>query len=154
VRRGWRFRTFVTGRADFVRIWSRLKTPGRRVPRGCRVKPALIGTSPDLEEAGAGRNGNCETRRVMRRRIGEWLLSAGVVALLLVAILVIYDPVREDVSRRVLTRPSAELSTVVQRTRNQAEHVAAAAREQFRTHSELAVFAIAAAVLFGFMLRT
>jgi hypothetical protein len=30
----------------------------------------------------------------MRRRIGEWLLSAGVVALLLVAILVIYDPVR------------------------------------------------------------
>ena len=90
----------------------------------------------------------------MRRRIGEWLLSAGTVALLLGALLVIYAPVRDDVSRRVMTKPSGELSSVVHRMRSQTEYAAAVAREQVRSHSELAVFAIAAVVLFGFMLRT
>ena len=36
----------------------------------------------------------------MRRRIGEWLLSAAAVALLLLIILVIYKPVRDDLTRK------------------------------------------------------
>jgi hypothetical protein len=89
----------------------------------------------------------------MRRRIGEWLLSAGAVALLLLALVVIYAPVRED-ARRVMSRPSAEVSSVVQRVRYHAGNGAAMAREQYRSKTELVLFGIAAVVLFGFMLRT
>jgi len=89
----------------------------------------------------------------MRRRIGEWLLSVGTVAVLLLILLVIYDPIREDVTRRV-TKPSAELSSVVHRVSYQVNSFAALGLETSRSHTELVVFAIAAVVLLGFMLRT
>jgi hypothetical protein len=91
--------------------------------------------------------------RVMRRRIGEWLLSAGTIVVLLLILLVIYNPIREDVSRRV-TKPSAEISSLVHRVGYQVDAFAALALETSRTHSELVVFAVAAVVLLGFMLRT
>jgi hypothetical protein len=90
----------------------------------------------------------------MRRSIGEWLLSAVTVALVLLALTFIYDPVRDDVARRVITKPSAEISSVVSTVRHKTEAVASMARETARSHSELTVFAIAAVVLLGFMLRT
>jgi len=90
---------------------------------------------------------------VMRRRIGEWLLSAGALALLLLILLVIYKPMRDDVSQRVMTNPSGEISSVMHQARNQADRIAAIAFEESRSHSELVVFGIAAVVLFGFMLR-
>jgi hypothetical protein len=90
----------------------------------------------------------------MRRSIGEWLLSAATVTLVLLALLFIYDPVRDDITRRVMTKPSAEISTVVSRVRHQTEIVASMARETARSNSELTVFAIAAVVLLGFMLRS
>lgn len=90
---------------------------------------------------------------VMRRRIGEWLLSAAAVAVLLLIILVIYKPVRDDVSHGLMTKSSSELTSVVYQARNSTQRVAAVALEQSRSHSELVVFAIAAVVLFGFMLR-
>ena len=90
----------------------------------------------------------------MRRSIGEWLLSAATVTLVLLALLFIYDPVRDDVTRRVMTKPSAEISTVVSRVRHQTELAAAMARETARSNSELTFFAVAAVVLLGFMLRS
>ena len=90
----------------------------------------------------------------MRRSIGEWLLSAATVTLVLLALLFIYDPVRDDITRRVMTKPSTEISTVVSRVRHQTEMVASMARETARSNSELTVFAIAAVVLLGFMLRS
>jgi len=89
-----------------------------------------------------------------RSTIGEWLLSVGTVAVLLLIILVIYEPVRKDVSTRVMTKPAAEVSSLARTVRYQTESFAAQALETSRTHSELVVFAIAAVVLFGFMLRT
>ena len=89
----------------------------------------------------------------MRRRIGEWLLSVGTVAVLLLILLVIYDPIREDVTRRA-TKPSAELSSAVHRVSYQVNSFAALALEQSRSHTELVVFGVAAVVLLGFMLRT
>ena len=89
----------------------------------------------------------------MRRRIGEWLLSVGTVVVLLLILLVIYDPIREDVAHRA-TKPSAEISSVVHRVGYQVNAFAALALETSRTHTELTVFAIAAVVLLGFMLRT
>ena len=90
----------------------------------------------------------------MRRSIGEWLLSAATVTLVLLALLFIYEPVRGDVTRLVMTKPSAEISSVVGRVRHQTELAAAMARETARSNSELAVFSIAAVVLLGFMLRS
>jgi len=90
----------------------------------------------------------------MRRSIGEWLLSAATVTLLLLALLFIYDPVRDDITRRSVTKPSAEIVSVVSRLRHQTDNLAALARETARSNSELAVFAIAAVVLLGFMLRS
>jgi len=90
----------------------------------------------------------------MRRQIGEWLISAGAVALLVLAIIVIYDPVPDDVSRRVMKQPAAELTTVVQGVHSQTRTLAGFARERTRAHTELVTFAIAAAVLFGLMLRS
>jgi len=90
----------------------------------------------------------------MRRQIGEWLVSAGAVALLLVAIVVIYNPVPDEVSRRVMKQPVAELSSVVENVRGQTGSVAGIVRERTRAHTELVTFALAAAVLFGLMLRS
>jgi hypothetical protein len=90
----------------------------------------------------------------MRRQIGEWLVSAGAVALLLLAIVVIYDPVPDDVSRRVMKQPAAELSSVLQTVQSQTHTLAGMVRERTRAHTELVTFAIAAAVLFGLMLRS
>jgi hypothetical protein len=90
---------------------------------------------------------------VMRRGIGEWLMSAGAVAILLLLILVIYEPVREDVSRRILTEPAAEVSSLVQTVRVRTDAAAAVVLYQSRQHSEMVIFAIVAVVLFGFMLR-
>lgn len=90
----------------------------------------------------------------MRRQVGEWLVSAGAVALLLLAIVVIYDPVPDDVSRRVMKRPAAEVSSVVQNVHSQTRTLTAIVRNRTRAHTELVTFAIAAAVLFGLMLRS
>jgi hypothetical protein len=79
-------------------------------------------------------------------------MSAGAVAILLLILLVVYAPVREDVSS--LTKPSAVLSSEVERARNQVDAFAALVLYQSRMHSELVIFAIAAVVLLGFMLRT
>jgi hypothetical protein len=90
----------------------------------------------------------------MRRRIGEWLISAGALALLLLALVVIDDRARTQVTQRAMTNPSAEMSNVVRTVRSQTRHLTGDARETVHSHPELVVFAIAAAVLVGFMLRT
>ena len=81
-------------------------------------------------------------------------MSAGAVALLVVAIVVIYDPVPDDVTRRVVTKPAAEVTSVVASVNSQTRTVAAFVRERTRAHTELVTFAMAAAILFGLMLRS
>jgi hypothetical protein len=90
----------------------------------------------------------------MRRRIGEWLISIGALALLLLALVVIDDRARTHVADRAMTDPSAEMSKAVHTVRAQSRGLASGVREQVRLHPELAVFAVAGAVLVGFMLRT
>jgi hypothetical protein len=90
----------------------------------------------------------------MRRQIGEWLVSAGAVALLVVAIIVIYNPVPDEVTSRMVKHPAAEVSSVVQNVHSQTRSVASVVRERTRAHTELVTFAMAAAILFGLMLRS
>lgn len=73
--------------------------------------------------------------------------------MLLLIILVIYKPVRDDLSQGLMTKSSSELTSVVYQARNSSQRAAAVVYEQSRSHSELVVFAIGAVVLFGFMLR-
>jgi hypothetical protein len=120
---------------------------------GDRAKPTVIGTSAPMDQPEVQAERHLRYVEVMRRRIGEWLLSAAAVAVLLLIILVIYKPVRDDVSHGLMTKSSSELTSVVYQARNSTQRVAAVALEQSRSHSELVVFAIAAVVLFGFMLR-
>jgi len=75
-------------------------------------------------------------------------------ALLLLALVVIDDRARTHVTERAMANPSAEMSNVVHTVRNQTRTVAGEAREAVHSHPELVVFAIAGAVLVGFMLRT
>jgi hypothetical protein len=81
-------------------------------------------------------------------------MSAGAVTLLLVAIVVIYDPVPDDVSRRVMKQPAAQVSSVVQNVHSQTRTLANIVRDRTRAHTELVTFAMAAAILFGLMLRS
>jgi hypothetical protein len=81
-------------------------------------------------------------------------MSAGALALLLLALVIIDDKFRPSVTQRALTNPSAQLSSVAYSVRSQTRTINAMARDQIHAHPELVVFAIAGAVLVGFMLRT
>jgi hypothetical protein len=82
------------------------------------------------------------------------LISLGALALLLLALVVIDDRARMHVADRAMTNPSAEVSNVVHTVRAHSRTLAGEVREQVHLHPELAVFAVAGAVLVGFMLRT
>ena len=81
-------------------------------------------------------------------------MSVGALALLLLALVLIDDRARTHVTDRAMTNPSAEVSNVVHTVRSQTRNLAGEVREQVHLHPELAIFAVAAAVLVGFMLRT
>ena len=81
-------------------------------------------------------------------------MSVGALSLLLLALVIIDDRARTHVTDRAMTNPSAEVSNVVHTVRTQTRNLAGEVREQVHLHPELAVFAVAAAVLVGFMLRT
>ena len=81
-------------------------------------------------------------------------MSVGALSLLLLALVIIDDRARTHVTDRAMTNPSAEVSNVVHTVRSQTRNLTGEVREQVHLHPELAIFAVAAAVLVGFMLRT
>ena len=81
-------------------------------------------------------------------------MSVGALSLLLLALVIIDDRARTRVADRAMTNPSAEVSNVVHTMRSQTRNLAGEVREQVHVHPELAIFAVTAAVLVGFMLRT
>ena len=90
----------------------------------------------------------------MRRAFGEVLMSAGTVTVLLLVLVVIDARVRDQISQRFMTRPSVELASAGYHVRDFTAVIVAAARDQSRQHAPMLVFALAAAVLVLFMLRT
>jgi hypothetical protein len=90
----------------------------------------------------------------MRRVFGEVLLTVGAITILLIALAVADDRVREHVTHRVVAQPTAEISSVMARVRRSAETVAVIVRAESRAHTPLVVFSVAAAILVAFMLRT
>lgn len=81
-------------------------------------------------------------------------MSAGTLALLLWAIVIIYNPIPDDVSNRVIRQPASEMTSVVQSVHSQTRTFTSMVREQTKVHTELVTFSLAAAILFGLMLRS
>ena len=81
-------------------------------------------------------------------------MSAGTVAILLLVLIAFDDGVRDFISRRVVAHPSVELASVSRQVRDLTIVIAGAARDQSLGHAPLLIFALAAAVLVLFMLRT
>ena len=81
-------------------------------------------------------------------------MSAGGVAILLLALIAFDDRVRDHVTRRIVAHPSAELSSVGRQVSDFTSVIAIAARDQSIGHAPLLIFTLATAVLVLFMLRT
>ena len=90
----------------------------------------------------------------MRRAFGEALMSAGALAILLLALVAVDDRVREQISLRLTAGPSVELANAGERVRDVTTVIVEAAREQSIEHAPLLIFVLAATVLVMFMLRT
>jgi hypothetical protein len=81
-------------------------------------------------------------------------MSVGTVTLLLLVLIAVDPRVREQVSTRVIARPSVELAAAGQQARDFTTVIVQVARDQSSTHAPLLIFALAATVLVLFMLRT
>ena len=90
----------------------------------------------------------------MRRVLGEALMSAATVAVLLMALVAFDDRVREQLSQQFMAKPSVQLASAGYQVRNITSVIAEAARDQSRQHAPMLLFSLAAAVLVLFMLRT
>ena len=90
----------------------------------------------------------------MRRAFGEALMSAGTVVMLLLILVAVDDRVRNEISLRVMSHPTAGLVAAGQQARDLTTVLAQAARDQSLAHAPLLIFALAATVLVLFMLRT
>jgi hypothetical protein len=121
-----------------------------------RPEPQIHANSPETtsrQPAAAYGTAFAKTT-VMSRAIRDALMSVGSV-LILLSVLIAFDAgFREQVSRRVLSHPSAEVHSVGRQAHDLTNVIVAAAREQSRGHAPLLIFSLAAAVLVVFMLRT
>jgi hypothetical protein len=92
---------------------------------------------------------------VMRRAIGDAMITAGSALTLVLALVLLDDRVRDQIGAVVDPRhPSAALADLGHRVNQIAAIVAVAARSQSIDHAPLVIFALAATVLVLFMLRT
>jgi hypothetical protein len=89
-----------------------------------------------------------------RRAFGEALMSVGTVALVLMVLISFDDRVREEFSQRYMSNPTQEVASVGQQARHVTTVIATAAHQQSMAHAPMLLFALAAAVLTVFMLRT
>ena len=91
----------------------------------------------------------------MRRAIGDAMMTAGSALTLVLALVLLDDRVRDQISAVVDPRhPGAALADLGHHANQIAAIVAVAARNQSIDHAPLVIFALAATVLVLFMLRT
>lgn len=90
----------------------------------------------------------------MRRGFGETMISIGGLVLVLLALVMFDDRVREQVSLRLSASPTAQLTSASVQARDLAGVIFDAARDQSIEHAPLMIFVLAATVLVLFMLRT
>jgi hypothetical protein len=86
--------------------------------------------------------------------MGDALMSAGSVLVLLMVLVAVDDRVRTEVWQRFSAPPSVGLTNAGYQVESIVHVVAGVARDQSRSHAPLMIFAVAAGVLTLFMLRT
>ena len=90
-----------------------------------------------------------------QRAIGDAFITAGSAMALVLTLVLFDDRVREQLTRAVdPSHPGAALASMSGRANEVAAILATAARQQTLAHAPLVIFAVAAAVLTIFMLRT
>ncbi len=91
----------------------------------------------------------------MRRMVGDAVLTAAGAMVLVLALVMFDDRVREQITAVFDARhPSAALASLTGRVNEVCAIVAAALRDQSFEHAPLVIFTLAATVLVLFMLRT
>ena len=91
----------------------------------------------------------------MRRVLGEGLMSATALTIIMLTLIAIDDRVREQIWLRLGTPPStSQLSQAGANVRDLTAVVFEAARDQSIEHAPLLIFGLVAIVLVLFMLRT
>ena len=91
---------------------------------------------------------------VMGRAVNDVVMTAGGALVLVVALVVFDDRVREQVSLRLEARPAEQFANAGHQLRNMTDVVLQAAHDQSIEHAPLVIFTLAAMVLVLFMLRT
>jgi hypothetical protein len=89
-----------------------------------------------------------------RRTFGDALISTGAIVLLLLTLAAIDERVREQVSLRFRTTPTADLVNAGTQVQDLATVVFSAVRDQSIAHAPLAIFVVVALFLTLFMLKT
>ena len=91
----------------------------------------------------------------MRRKLGDAMLTAGSALALVLALVLLDERVREQITLVFDTRhPATALAGMGGRVSDVTAIVIAAAHNQSMAHAPLVIFAVAATVLVLFMLRT
>lgn len=90
----------------------------------------------------------------MRPAISDVMMTAGSALVLVIALVVFDDRVREQVSMRLEARPAEQFASAGHQVRSLTAVVVQAARDQSIEHAPLVIFTLAATVLVLFMLRT
>ena len=90
----------------------------------------------------------------MRRVFGDALMSAAAIGLVLIALTLIDERVRMQISQQIVAHPVSTLADSGARVRDLISVVASAVRDQSLSNAPLAIFAVAGGVLLVFMLRT
>jgi hypothetical protein len=90
----------------------------------------------------------------MRRALDNALISAGALVVLLLLLVAVDDRIRAQIWQRASSPPSVEVAGVVQQVSHVTHVLVEAVRSQSLEHAPMMIFALAAAILVMFMLRT
>ena len=90
----------------------------------------------------------------MRPAISDVMMTAGGALVLVIALVLFDDRVREQVSMRLEARPSEQIALAGHEVRNLTAVIVQAAHDQSIAHAPLVIFCVAALVLTIFMVRT
>jgi hypothetical protein len=90
----------------------------------------------------------------IRRAVSDTMITAGGALVLIMALVIFDDRVREQVSMRLHAQPAEQIVSAGHEVRNMTAMIVQAAHDQSITHAPLVIFSVAALVLTVFMLRT
>lgn len=93
-------------------------------------------------------------KKVPMMRLSDWAISVSAVLLLLSALTLFDDRVRDQFSYRIAAHPTQQLSAAGEQVRDMGAVIFEAARDQSIEHAPMMFFVMVGIILVLFMLRT